>query len=233
MQLRGQANPFIAAYEGSRSRLQRGLPRLSSTGVPSRPSLAGASDELAGSSNGLAGLSLSGGPRGQGASASAPVSRAPTGGSTDAGEPPSALLAAFAAMDLPQPTPVQPAEVTVACIHYAPAARMLAVVLADGRCALCRTADSGIQPVEQLTLFRWVYKPAAAAGGGGGPAAVAVALNPAAQLLALGLSHGRVAIYTLQVGGVEVHMGDGGVCIGSCSGVVFLLCWLCHHLVSL
>ncbi|PSC67405.1 Quino amine beta chain-like RIC1-like guanyl-nucleotide exchange factor [Micractinium conductrix] len=196
--LRGQANPFIAAYEGSRSRLQRGLPRLSSTGVPSRPSLAGASDELAGSSNGLAGLSLSGGPRGQGASASAPVSRAPTGGSTDAGEPPSALLAAFAAMDLPQPTPVQPAEVTVACIHYAPAARMLAVVLADGRCALCRTADSGIQPVEQLTLFRWVYKPAAAAGGGGGPAAVAVALNPAAQLLALGLSHGRVAIYTLQ-----------------------------------
>jgi hypothetical protein len=71
---------------------------------------------------------------------------------------------------------------------------MLAVVLRDGRCALCRTADSGIHPIEQLQLFRWVYKPA----GPGAPAAVAAALNPSAQLLALGLSHGRVAIYTMQ-----------------------------------
>lgn len=95
---------------------------------------------------------------------------------------------------LPLPTPAQPADVAVLNVHYAPAARMLAVVLRDGRCALCRTADSGIHPAEQLQLFRWVYKPA----GLDAPAVVSAALNPTAQLLALGLSHGRVAIYTLQ-----------------------------------
>lgn len=113
-----------------------------------------------------------------------------------AGEPgaSAALLAAMAALDLPQPTPMQPAEVAVLRVHYAPAARLLAVVLADGRCALCRTADSGIHPAEQLQLFRWVHKPA----GPGAPCVVAAAINPASQMLALGLSHGRVAIYTIQ-----------------------------------
>ncbi|PRW44970.1 RAB6A-GEF complex partner 1-like isoform A [Chlorella sorokiniana] len=162
--LRGQANPFIAAYEGSRSRAQR-----------SRSQALAEGSRL--------------GPRGSLASSSS-TTAAGEGGAGAA----SALLAAMAAMDLPQPTPALPAEVAVARIHYAPAARMLAVVLADGRCALCRTADSGIHPVEQLQLFRWVHKPA----GPAAPAVVAAALNPSAQLLALGMSHGRVAIYTMQ-----------------------------------
>lgn len=201
LQLRGQANPFIAAYEGSRSRLQRGVSRLGSGALTGRPSMS--AEMGGGSANGVGtGLSpfqsssaLGGAARG-GAGASEGARRSMTSSSTEA-EPPaptSALLAAMAALDLPQPTPAEPAEVAVACMHYAPAARMLAVVLQDGRCALCRTADSGIHPVEQLQLFRWVYKPASPAA----PAAVAVALNPTAQLLALGLSHGRVAIYTMQ-----------------------------------
>jgi hypothetical protein len=174
-QLRGQANPFIAAYEGSRSRVQR--QRQGS--LPSAGSLSGGA-------NGL----LS--PAAYAAVAGGTGSR--QGSSLLSPEASSALLAAMAAMDLPSPTPAQPAEVAVAGIHYAPGARMLAVVLRDGRCALCRTADSGIHPIEQLQLFRWVYKPA----GPGAPAAVAAALNPTGQLLALGLSHGRVAIYTMQ-----------------------------------
>ncbi len=197
-QLRGQANPFIAAYEGSRSR--RGASRLSSGSLGPRSSLSadgGAANglglqpgaRLAGSEASTAGTA---GTAGAGAAAG---SAAPSPMPSDDAEPPSSgLLAALAALDLPQPTPAQPAEVVVSRIHYCPAARMLAVVLADGRCALCRTSEAGIHPVEQLQLFRWAYKPA----GPAAPAVVAAALHPTAQLLALGLSHGRVAIYTLQ-----------------------------------
>ncbi|KAL4420208.1 hypothetical protein ABPG77_011424, partial [Micractinium sp. CCAP 211/92] len=196
--LRGQANPFIAAYEGSRSR--RGASRLSSGSLGPRSSLSadgGAANglglqpgaRLAGSEASTAGTA---GTAGAGAAAG---SAAPSPMPSDDAEPPSSgLLAALAALDLPQPTPAQPAEVVVSRIHYCPAARMLAVVLADGRCALCRTSEAGIHPVEQLQLFRWAYKPA----GPAAPAVVAAALHPTAQLLALGLSHGRVAIYTLQ-----------------------------------
>ena len=205
-QLRGQANPFIAAYEGSRSRAQRSRSQALTEGsrLGPRGSLASSSSqgdlpsaqELAaalrarGSTSNLTGtLGTATGPVPAVPAAAAPAA-AGEGGAGAA----SALLAAMAAMDLPQPTPTLPAEVAVARIHYAPAARMLAVVLADGRCALCRTADSGIHPVEQLQLFRWVHKPA----GPAAPAVVAAALNPTAQLLALGMSHGRVAIYTMQ-----------------------------------
>lgn len=211
-QLRGQSNPFIAAYEGSRSRAQRsrssqlgGLGRLSSSGVLGQPVAWSSSDAGEASASDLA--------------------AAANGGASSAAAASSALLAAMAAMDLPQPTPALPAEVAVERIHYAPAARMLAVVLADGRCALCRTADSGIHPVEQLQLFRWAYKPA----GPAAPAAVSAALNPSAQLLAMGLSHGRVAIYTMQSllatgrhPGLAAHQrsssGQLGVTAGSGSG---------------
>ena len=67
------------------------------------------------------------------------------------------------------PTPVQPAEVEVAGMHYCPAARLLAVVLADGRAALCRMADSGVHPVEQVGEF-WAEE----GGGRGWPAAMLV-----------------------------------------------------------
>lgn len=208
-QLRGQANPFIAAYEGSRSRAQRSRSQALAEGsrLGPRGSLANSSSqselpsarELAaalgarGSSSNLTGT-LGAAPAAAAATGAAAGAAASATAPTSEGGAASALLAAMAAMDLPQPTPALPAEVAVARIHYAPAARMLAVVLADGRCALCRTADSGIHPVEQLQLFRWVHKPA----GPAAPAVVAAALNPTAQLLALGMSHGRVAIYTMQ-----------------------------------
>lgn len=41
-------------------------------------------------------------------------------------------------------------------VDYAPALRALAVVLADGRCAMCRAADGGLAPVEQLAFTHWV-----------------------------------------------------------------------------
>ena len=201
-QLRGQANPFIAAYEGSRSRAQRSRSQALAEGsrLGPRGSLASSSSsqsELPSAQDLAAALRA----RGSSSNLTGTLGAAPTAGAVPAaaaGEggagAASALLAAMAAMDLPQPTPALPAEVAVARIHYAPAARMLAVVLADGRCALCRTADSGIHPVEQLQLFRWVHKPA----GPAAPAVVAAALNPTAQLLALGMSHGRVAIYAMQ-----------------------------------
>ncbi len=203
-QLRGQANPFIAAYEGSRSRAQRSRSQALAEGsrLGPRGSLASSSSsqsELPSAQDLAAALRARGsssnltGTLGAAPAASASAVPAAAAGEGGAGAA-SALLAAMAAMDLPQPTPALPAEVAVARIHYAPAARMLAVVLADGRCALCRTADSGIHPVEQLQLFRWVHKPA----GPAAPAVVATALNPTAQLLALGMSHGRVAIYTMQ-----------------------------------
>ncbi|KAL4448516.1 hypothetical protein ABPG75_005735 [Micractinium tetrahymenae] len=198
--LRGQANPFIAAYEGSRSR--RGASRLSSGSLGPRASLSadgGAANGLGPHPSALlpGGEAAAAGAAGAASTAAAAAGSgaAPSVAASADGEPPSsALMAALTALDLPQPTPAQPAEVAVSRIHYCPAARMLAVVLADGRCALCRTSEAGIHPVEQLQLFRWAYKPA----GPAAPAAVAAALNPTAQLLALGLSHGRVAIYTLQ-----------------------------------
>lgn len=191
VQLRGQANPFIAAYEGSRSR--RSASRMSSSSLGPRHSLSADG----GAANGL-GVPLQPGDEapaaGTGSAPSAGSVPPSASASVDVEPPSSALLAALAALDLPQPTPAQPADVAVTRVHYCPAARMLAVVLADGRCALCRTSEAGIHPVEQVQLFRWAYKPA----GPAAPAAVAAALNPTAQLLALGLSHGRVAIYTLQ-----------------------------------
>lgn len=54
------------------------------------------------------------------------------------------------------------AQVVVRSVHWAPAARLLALVLEDGRCALCRTPEAGMQPVEQVgTLglnshYRWL-----------------------------------------------------------------------------
>lgn len=81
-----------------------------------------------------------------------------------------------------------------ACIDvmdYAPAAHCLAIVLTDGRCAICRVSEaSGLASLDQLDFSHWVCS----AGSG----ATAVALAPAAQLVAVGLSTGEVALYKLQ-----------------------------------
>jgi hypothetical protein len=192
LQLRGQANPFIAAYEGSRSRRQAArtaslaLGTLGGAATATRTSPFASADGLAGSGGSSASLPAAG-------PAAAP-SRESSSAALEQELGSGGLGLLTAADSLPLPTPAQPAEVAVARVHYAPAARMLAIVLQDGRCVLCRTADAGVHPAEALQLFRWVYRPA----GPAAPAAVAAALNPTAQLLAVGLSHGRIAIYTLQ-----------------------------------
>eukprot|EP00891_Asterochloris_glomerata_P001441 jgi/Astpho2/1441/e_gw1.00025.4.1_t len=61
----------------------------------------------------------------------------------------------------------------------------------DGRCAICRVSEaSGLASLDQLDFSHWVCS----AGSG----ATAVALAPAAQLVAVGLSTGEVALYKLQ-----------------------------------
>lgn len=47
-------------------------------------------------------------------------------------------------------------DTCIEAVDYAPALRALAVVLADGRCAMCRAADGGLAPVEQLAFTHWV-----------------------------------------------------------------------------
>lgn len=66
---------------------------------------------------------------------------------------------------------------------------MLAVVLADGRCAICRTADTGLAPGEQLEFSHWIC--------GVGSGATCLCMAPDAQLMAVGLTNGEVALYKL------------------------------------
>jgi hypothetical protein len=51
---------------------------------------------------------------------------------------------------LPPPTPMLLGETSVRSMQYLASARLLAVVLGDGRCALCRTSEGGIHPVDQV-----------------------------------------------------------------------------------
>ena len=66
---------------------------------------------------------------------------------------------------------------------------MLGVVLADGRCAICRTADSGLAPAEQLEFSHWIC--------GVGSGATCLCMAPDAQLVVVGLTSGEVALYKL------------------------------------
>jgi len=54
-------------------------------------------------------------------------------------------------------------DACIEAVDYAPGVRALALVLADGRCALCRAADGGLAPVEQLAFTRWVCGPGSGA----------------------------------------------------------------------
>ena len=176
--LRGQANPFLASAESARSRYIRSRSMSGSCQLPSRQ----------GSSYG----------------AEAPLSPVPPTPQTPAGSG-----SQLNGQPSQQPEVVrtsssnslgsEPSEVEVARVHYCAAARLLAVLLEDGRAGLCRMADAGIHPVELAQLVRWVYKPSAVTTLGTAPVlAVAAAVNPIAQMLAVGLSNGRVALYPMQ-----------------------------------
>lgn len=86
-------------------------------------------------------------------------------------------------------TSIVPDSICIEALDYSPALKMLGVVLADGRCAICRTADSGLAPAEQLEFSHWVC--------GVGSGATCLCLAPDAQLIAVGLTSGEVALYKL------------------------------------
>ncbi|KAK9828450.1 hypothetical protein WJX72_000056 [[Myrmecia] bisecta] len=78
---------------------------------------------------------------------------------------------------------------SVETLDYSSTLRLLVVVLADGRCAVCRASETGLAPVDSLEFSHWLC----AAGSGATVARIA----PTAQLVALGLVSGEVALYRL------------------------------------
>ena len=82
-----------------------------------------------------------------------------------------------------------PDSICIEGLDYSPQLKTLGVVLADGRCAICRTADSGLAPAEQLEFSHWVC--------GAGSGATCLGIAPDAQLIAVGLTNGEVALYKL------------------------------------
>ena len=86
-------------------------------------------------------------------------------------------------------TSTVPDSICIESLDYSPQLKMLGVVLADGRCAICRTAESGLAPAEQLEFSHWIC--------GIGSGATCLGMAPDAQLIAVGLTSGEVALYKL------------------------------------
>lgn len=86
-------------------------------------------------------------------------------------------------------TSTVPDSLCIEALDYSPALKQLGVVLADGRCAICRTADSGLAPAEQLEFSHWIC--------GVGSGATCLCIAPDAQLIAVGMTNGEVALYKL------------------------------------
>ena len=86
-------------------------------------------------------------------------------------------------------TSTVPDSICIESLDYSPSLKMLGVVLTDGRCAICRTADSGLAPAEQLEFSHWIC--------GVGSGATCLGIAPDAQLIAVGLTNGEVALYKL------------------------------------
>ena len=86
-------------------------------------------------------------------------------------------------------TSTVPDSICIESLDYSPTLKMLGVVLTDGRCAICRTADSGLAPAEQLEFSHWIC--------GIGSGATCLGIAPDAQLIAVGLTNGEVALYKL------------------------------------
>lgn len=83
-------------------------------------------------------------------------------------------------------------EMDVLRVSYTATARLLVVVLRDGCVALVSFPDSGLAGTEQARFLRWIYKPASPVF-----AAVSAAVQPSGNFIAVGLAHGRVAMYSM------------------------------------
>eukprot|EP00884_Botryococcus_braunii_P016462 jgi/Botrbrau1/349/Bobra.110_2s0008.1 len=83
-------------------------------------------------------------------------------------------------------------EVNMCCVEfmdYCAQQSVLAVVLADGRCAVCRTASGSLHPVSAMEVQEYVC--------GVGSGTTCARFGPGAQMLALGLVSGEVALYRI------------------------------------
>ncbi|KAK9863715.1 hypothetical protein WJX84_007822 [Apatococcus fuscideae] len=79
-----------------------------------------------------------------------------------------------------------------ACIEsmdYSPSMRMLAVVFTDGRCAMVRTGEGGLAPLEHLEFSHLLCSV--------GSGATVARIGSAAQVVAVGLTSGDIALYRL------------------------------------
>jgi len=164
-QLRGLAKPLAALADGG----GRGAPlgaRLSSRAASAE--LAGGYRAGGGARAGLAAAARSSGgaaaaarsgspPRATGLGGHATAMRAGSLGGT---APP---LGALGRRSSSSKEAGGGGDACIEAVDYAPGVRALALVLADGRCALCRAADGGLAPVEQLAFTRWVCGPGSGA----------------------------------------------------------------------
>jgi hypothetical protein len=68
----------------------------------------------------------------------------------------------------------------------------MTVVLQDGRVAVLSLPVGGLAEIESARFLRWIYKPKSYA-----VRAVTAAVQPSGHYIAVGLAHGRVAIYSM------------------------------------
>ncbi|KAH7624062.1 hypothetical protein Ndes2526B_g01314 [Nannochloris sp. 'desiccata'] len=95
---------------------------------------------------------------------------------------------------LPLPTPIDTQDVPIAVrgVSYAPAAQLMTIVLQDGRVAVLSLPIGGLSEIEHARCLRWIYKPTSHA-----VRAVTAAVQPSGHYIAVGVAHGRVAIYSM------------------------------------
>lgn len=97
---------------------------------------------------------------------------------------------------LPVPTPMNtqdvPSTMVVHSVSYVPAVQLMATVFQDGRVAILSLPVGGLSDIEHARCLRWIYKPKSHA-----VRAVTAAIQPSGHYIAVGLAHGRVAIYSM------------------------------------
>lgn len=173
LQFRGQYNPFGSLTE-RQLRLQRSM-SLRSQRSSLQPIAVNSHNSFNSQSRHLVG------------SAGVPASSSPS--STTLGARQVHRATSTDRLSRTSSTSTVPDSICIDALDYAPALKMLGVVLADGRCAICRTADSGLAPAEQLEFSHWIC--------GVGSGATCLCMAPDAQLVAVGLTSGEVALYKL------------------------------------
>ncbi|GFR46889.1 hypothetical protein Agub_g8531, partial [Astrephomene gubernaculifera] len=121
--------------------------------------------------------------------------------------------AAASAAALSQPPPgraysgIPPSELSRAIVQmsYCEASKQVVMVLADGACAVCSTAEGGLSPLPELCFGRWLCGPA--------QQAVYAQVCARAQLIAVGRENGEVELFRLHrtangsPGGPDSHPG--------------------------